>query len=478
MKYGSMYTLQDIKGKGKGLVATKNIAKGTRIISEHPVVTIPEGQRSDEWLKRHICEQVESLDEYERQSFLSLHNIYPYEEDVEQFLGIIRTNALPIEENGIGGGIFLEACRINHSCNNNAQKHWNNRIGRHTVHALRDIIEGDEITIYYLGLDSIREVRRQKLQDKFGFLCSCCVCSLPTEESEENDQRLKRIQYLDDLVGRECMAMNFSERVLRYVDERIQLYDRQGPDDPGLPRAYLDAAQITIANGDLVRGRIFVERALEGWRIAQGRDSNEVIEYASLARNPATLPLYGLSMKWKTSLEDFPSQFHPTDFEHWLWRRDKPKEIRQSGQLASLRNPKIFPDFSALPYSNWNSSGFHRDSGDTYQPLRHWCFLGEITDSIKLHHLELELADIKDKRIPLHFNTTGRGSELDMARIQKGYTVAVLYAEHHTFIYGDPGIKLEDPQMLKVCKTNPRTQYSFTYTDVIEHHKDSPNIVG
>lgn len=54
MKYGSMYILQDIEGKGKGLVATKNIAKGTRIISERPVVTTLEGQWSEEWLKKHI----------------------------------------------------------------------------------------------------------------------------------------------------------------------------------------------------------------------------------------------------------------------------------------------------------------------------------------------------------------------------------------------------------------------------------------
>jgi hypothetical protein len=34
-----------------------------------------------------------------------------------------------------------------------------------------------------------------------------------------------------------------------------------------------------------------------------------------------------------------------------------------------------------------------------------------------LYHLELELADINNKRIPLHFNTPGRGSELDMVWI-------------------------------------------------------------
>jgi hypothetical protein len=109
--------------------------------------------------------------------------------------------------------------------------------------------------------------------------------------------------------------------------------------------------------------------------------------------------------------------------------------------------------------------------------LRHWCFLEKITDSITLHHLELKLADINKKRIPLHFNTPSQGSELNMARIQKSYTVAVFYAERHTFTYGDPGIKLKDPQILKVCKTNSNTQHSFTYTDVIEHYKDLPDIV-
>jgi hypothetical protein len=111
-----MYTLQDVPGKGKGLVANESIPKGTRILSERPVITIPERQRSDELLKRHISQQVDSLNDDERQSFLSLHNLYPYNDMAEQFLGIIRTNGLPIGADGIEGGIFLDACRINHSC--------------------------------------------------------------------------------------------------------------------------------------------------------------------------------------------------------------------------------------------------------------------------------------------------------------------------------------------------------------------------
>lgn len=471
-----MYALRDVPGKGKGLVAIENIPKGTRILSEQPVITTPERQRDDEWLKTHISQQVDSLSEHQRQSFLSMHNLYPYQNVAEQSLGIIRTNGLPIEADGIGGGVFLEACRINHSCDNNAQKHWSQSIKRHTVHALRDIPKGEEITVYYLGLDSSRAVRQKKLQDKFGFLCSCRLCSLPAEQSEESDKRLERIDQLDDLVGSDGMRMNFSLRTLRYVDERVRLYNEQGPGDAGLPRAYLDAAQIAIANGDLARGRIFAERAVEGWRTTHGSDSKEVIEHGPLARNPATLPLYGLSKKWKTSSDEVPQGLDPNDFEDWLWRRDKPKKLEQSGQLADLRNYESFPGFAALPSSNGVDLDFYEKVDGTFRPRRPWCFLGEIVDSITLHHLELSLTDVDGKTIPLHFYTDSRGRELAPAQIQKGYTVAVPYAQRRVFLYGNPGIRHEDPKMLKVRTARPCNQASLGFTNVTRRHEDLPNV--
>lgn len=447
-----MYTLQNVPGKGKGLVASESIPKGTRILSETPVITTPEHQRDAEWLKAHILQQVDSLDERQRQSFLSMHNLYPYQNVVEQSFGIIRTNGLPIQADGIEGGVFLQACRINHACDNNAQKNWNRYIERHTVHALRDIAEGEEITINYLGLDSSREIRIKKLQEKFGFLCSCHLCSLPVERSQESDKRLERIDLLDDLIGRDGLQIRFSMQTLRYADERVRLYNEQGPGNSGLPRAYLDAAQIAIANGDLARGRIFAERAVEGWRTAHGSDSKEVMEYSSIVRNPAKLQLYGLSMRWKTLLNEAPRELESNDFEDWLWRREKPVRL---GQLTNLRDRTIFPSFAALPSSDSVDLKLYGEVDDTHQPVRHWCFLGEIVGSTTFHHLELELTDVEANCIPLHFNTDGRGSELAPEKIQKGYTVAVLYAQRHVFLYGDPGIEHRNPQMLKVRTANP-----------------------
>ncbi|KAL6703037.1 hypothetical protein ACN47E_010244 [Coniothyrium glycines] len=114
------------------------------------------------------------------------------------------------------------------------------------------------------------------------------------------------------------MMMNFSLTILRLVDERVQLYNKQGPDNARLHRACLDAARIAIAKGNLVRGRVFAERAVEGWRIAHGADGDDVIEYTPLAENPAKLSLYGISMEWETSLDEVPSGLDSAAFDDWL----------------------------------------------------------------------------------------------------------------------------------------------------------------
>jgi hypothetical protein len=445
-----MHSLQDVPEKGKGLVAIEKIPKGTRILSEEPIITIPQNQPVSEQLRASICQQFNALSKHQQQAFLSMHNIHAYGTAAEQYLGIVRTNALPIESDGIEAGIFLEACRINHACDNNAQKSWNENIKRHTVHALRDIAKGEEITIYYLGVNKSREARRKDLQAKLKFTCLCRLCSLPLEQSQESDKRLDEIHRLDGLIGRGGLQLILSSplRILRYVDQQARLYNEQGAHDSGLPRAFLDAAQISIANGDLARGRIFAERAVSGWQTAFGSDSTQVIQYGTLAQDPSKHMLYGHSMKWKTAVDDAPRGLEPNDFEDWLWKREKPQ---RPGQLGDLRSPASFPGFIDLPDENEVNLDFYESSNRvTYRRRRHWCFLGEIMDITMLLRLELELKDVNNKRIPLLFYTNGRGNELEPEQVQKGYTVAILYPQRHAFLYCAPGIRLEDPRLIKV----------------------------
>jgi hypothetical protein len=317
------------------------------------------------------------------------------------------------------------------------------------VHALRDIPKGEEITIYYLNSDSARAVRQERLQDKFGFLCSCKLCSLSEEESQQSDKRLATIYQLDDLMGRDGRSMNFSLRTLRYAEERVRLYEEQRPGDPGLSRTYMDAAQVAIAKGDLARGRIFADRAVDGWRASGGDDSQQVLEHGDLSKHPGKLQLYGLSMEWKTSVDEIPQGLDQGDFEDWLWRRETLAN-RESRQCSTgIRDQAIFPTFAGLP----NKGGFfgvYGDSTNTDQPLKHWCFLGKITDVSSLLHLELELEDLDHKKLPLHFYTEQKGREVDVDQLRVGNTVAVLYAQRYSFLHGNPGIRHEDPAMFKV----------------------------
>jgi len=94
-----MYALEDVPGKGKGLVAIENISTGTRVLSEPPVITTPELQQDEEWVKTHISQQVASLSEHQRQSFLTLYNLHPYQSIAEQFL-VLDVGAQGRQERG------------------------------------------------------------------------------------------------------------------------------------------------------------------------------------------------------------------------------------------------------------------------------------------------------------------------------------------------------------------------------------------
>jgi hypothetical protein len=447
------YTLEDVPGKGKGLVAVANILKGARILSETPIITIPERVLEQKRAEKLICQQIDALSEDQRQAFFALPNIHPYSNTAEQYFGIFKTVGLPIQDDGMASGVFLEACRINHACDNNAQKHWNRNTKQHTVHALRDIPKGEEISIYYLGRDMGREARQKALQSKFKFTCTCRLCSLPEEQSNESDKRLEELAQLDDLIGEGGMAGILSSPLqkLHYADQRVRLYNEQGPGDSGLPRVFLDAAQIAIMHGDLARGRILMERAVSGWRTAQGDDSPEVMRFEHLVLDPSKHELYGISRKWKRAVDDVPHDLGPSGFEDWLWKREGPKQKLRSRQPTNLRDHITFPGFEDLPREYENDPEYYENSGrNSNRPRRHWCFLGEIEEFGMLLRLQMDLRGIDGSVIPLFFYTDGRGNELPPASIKKGFTVAILYAEQHAFAFSPPGIRHEDPPLLKI----------------------------
>ncbi|KAL6411552.1 SET domain-containing protein 5 [Ilyonectria robusta] len=324
--------------------------------------------------------------------------------------------------------------------------------GTPSIHALRDIEEGHEITIYYLNTLLSRETRQEALRTTFMFTCSCRLCSLPRHQSQESDRRLDEILRLEASIVEKGLVGYISapERTLRYADRIVCLYNEHRPDDGGLPRAFLSAAHIAIVHGDLARAQIFVERARLGWTALEGDDSH--LQVTLLSQDPSKSKSYGLSMKWKTSVDEIPKELAPEEFEDWLWRRQKP---RQPGQPVNFRDQAVFPSFMNLPNeTDADPIFFESRDGLAYRPRQHWCFLAEIVSFDTLARLRMDVKDVDGKTVRLIFYTEGRGSEMAPSQIRNGYTIAILYAQRHAFSILETGIRHGEPVKLKVFPTS------------------------
>jgi hypothetical protein len=140
-----------------------------------------------------------------------------------------------------------------------------------------------------------------------------------------------------------------------------------------------------------------------------------------------------------------------------------------SPSLTSLRDPLPFPSFESCPHENYVSQPYFRLQRGVYTASRHWCFLGEITDTTTMIRLRLWVRD-KDgeSMIPIAFHLdAGKGSgfrvimpddvevknihpNLPDQLIKKGNTIAVLYAQQHNFFDGTIGLRIEDADFVQV----------------------------
>lgn len=199
----------------------------------------------------------------------------------------MRLNCHRIYNNWLKGAVFLEFSRINHSCDFNVVPNWNELIKRYTVHAVRDIPEGEEITTSYVESQIELEDRQKNLQDVWGFVCSCRLCSLPAKLSQEYYEQLERAHQLRGCTGRyanEPMKVRWPLWSLRYVEECLRLCSQLRTVFFIQNLVYVEAAVTAQVSGDFGRGRVFEERALEGYQTVYGSDSDEVIEYSQMGR--------------------------------------------------------------------------------------------------------------------------------------------------------------------------------------------------
>ena len=88
--------------------------------------------------------------------------------------GIFSSNAftihegdafLPVDDGVLRAAVFQTSARLNHSCRPNCYVAWDPRRGVHTVHAIRHISPGDEMTIAYLAAVVSTGTRTQRVAE-------------------------------------------------------------------------------------------------------------------------------------------------------------------------------------------------------------------------------------------------------------------------------------------------------------------------
>ncbi|RYP90820.1 hypothetical protein DL770_003081 [Monosporascus sp. CRB-9-2] len=144
--------------KGLGLFASQRITKGLRIFSEAPILVYESKEDAIAQIALDFHHLPEDSKDFVtrlfsgRQDIVPLLPTGPLRDDVavsaERLQAIIQYNC--IEGQGIGCVLAPVMGMINHNCKPNTWVYYNEAVGSMTLHALRDIDAGDEITISYM----------------------------------------------------------------------------------------------------------------------------------------------------------------------------------------------------------------------------------------------------------------------------------------------------------------------------------------
>ncbi|KAM0342623.1 hypothetical protein ACHAPU_009352 [Fusarium lateritium] len=441
------FVLQDIPGKGKGLIAIQNIPQGTRILAEPPLFTIPQHYAHRDESGRRIKAELKKLSKAQRQAFMALHNSHP---NLSHEIGVVETNGFGLGPETSTCALFVEAARMNHSCAPNVSYRWNDNIGKMTVHATKDIGEKSEITINYLGEIDGYAVRQQRLKTAFGFDCACSLCSLPAAQRKLSDRRRAEIKRLENSLDIEVdMSVGTSPlKVFSIVKKLLFLLKSEDIADRILPRCHDSAFHAAVAHQDLARAKIFAERSFEIWTMFDGSDSPKAQQLETLLDNPDQYYFAAVSGRWRTDVEDIPKSLGKDDFEKWLWR----DEYCAKSEPAGLRDDAAFPPFQDLPWDNELNLEYYRlKGGDIYEPRKHWAFLGEITNVDTVPRVRMTVKDKSGKKVPLLFYTDLPRSNITPSMVRAGHTVVVLYAAKHCFLNMTTGIRNKEGGVLDVC---------------------------
>ncbi|KAK3315520.1 hypothetical protein B0H66DRAFT_628669 [Apodospora peruviana] len=208
------YKITPLPGKGLGLVATRRIPQGEVLTVDYAALVadsaFPSKMKREQGrvLLRKAIERlprVKEVMELARSGKDATGDVG--EVDVED---VVKTNSFTLR---IGGesymALFPTIARINHACNPSAFTRFDEKTLSNTVIAFREIKKGEEITISYSEFGLTRAERQHILQAKWGFTCTCSLCTASQDEITASDARRLKIKALGPQVVQQVQSAQF-----------------------------------------------------------------------------------------------------------------------------------------------------------------------------------------------------------------------------------------------------------------------------
>ena len=139
--------------------------------------------------------------------------------------------------------------------------------------------------------------------------------------------------------------------------------------------------------------------------------------------------------------------------------------------MKPLDDEEAFPTFRDCPIEleiPYPRDHYREREGGGFIPIRHWCFLGQITESVVFTRLCLEVKDRTGKVVIASFylDSLGFGARftsftpgminfpvhpnIPKSLTKKGNTIAILYPEQHEFADGSIGFRIENGDFVQV----------------------------
>lgn len=285
---GQIFQVVDLPGRGKGMLAARDIRAGELILKDKAIIRLP--SHTEENPTEYVLNQIANLTESQLAKFMSLSYLPNLPEKHIPF-SIMQTNAFAA---GDSMAIFPEAARLNHACAGafNTVYNWREEEETLYVHALRNIRAGEELLTTYIDSKKPRAERQKHLKENYHFDCDCPVCTLPVEQSKESDRRLTAMANLyvqlkawneQTLTGKEAIAIVNNIWKLgeeeHYVSERGQLA--------------ADAAIVATAHSDLEAASEWRALAAKWFAREIGEDTPQVFLNRKWANEPDSHPVFG-----------------------------------------------------------------------------------------------------------------------------------------------------------------------------------------